>query len=359
LFAQHRKPVAVLTAAACVALLGLAASASAATWSVAYPPFTPIDNVPYAPLSSIAAISATDVWSVGQNSGDPLIENWNGTKWSNVALPNGECDVFENSCVLTGVSGDSASDVIAVGHGTINSNSSAGWLSVPLAFHWNGSGWTQMTLPSSMNAYDIQHIQVFSPTNVWALGGTNAWHFDGGTWTEAAPVLAPPTGFGLSSTALSGSSPSDIWAVGVAQTSGYHNRRFASVIAHYNGSTWSTSSVPDQSGLVDVKAISPTDAWAVAGDGNTLNWNGSTWSVVAQVPYGKVIAALSPTDVYVAGVVSIAHFNGSTWTTQPMPSAVLALYGGAAFAPGHVWFAGISALNNGDEVPLVVSTTNG
>jgi hypothetical protein len=58
-------------------------------------------------------------------------------------------------------------------------------------------------------------------------------------------------------------------------------------------------------------------------------------------------------------VVSIGHYNGSTWSTTPMPSTINHLSSGVALAPGHVWFAGDSVKENGDEVPVVLSTSNG
>ena len=63
-------------------------------------------------------------------------------------------------------------------------------------------------------------------------------------------------------------------------TPGYHNRQFTSVIMHYNGSSWTQVTAPDNSGLLDVDAVSATDAWAIAADGSVLNWNGTAWTVV-------------------------------------------------------------------------------
>src|SRR5580698_7344815 len=109
-----------IAAAAAVALALIPATANAATaWSVAHPPYTATDNVPYVPLNAITAISASNVWSVGQDSGIPQIDHWNGGSWSQSSLPSGPCSVFEADCALTGVSADSASDVITVGEGTI------------------------------------------------------------------------------------------------------------------------------------------------------------------------------------------------------------------------------------------------
>ena len=356
-----------LLASLALSASALASSASAATWSVAHPPFTTPwgVNVPFAPLYGIGAISSGDVWAVGEVSGTPLTENWNGRKWSSVALPNGPCSVFENSCVLTGVSGDSASDVIAVGHAILASNS--GWVATGIAFHWNGSAWAPVPVPSGASSYsEFEHVKVFSPTDAWAVGngssgsanGVSTLHWNGSGWTQV------PTGFATANTvtvgAISGSSPTDVWVVGQTVTPGYHHRQFTSFALHYDGTGWTQVAVPNNSGLFDVYALSRTNAWAVAGDGSVLRWDGSAWTVLTQVYGGKVVAALSPTDVWVAGVVSIGHYGGSGWTTTPVPSGFDAPSGGGVgVAPGHIWFAGTAYQSNGDEVPAVLSTSNG
>jgi hypothetical protein len=357
-------------AAATVALAVIPSTASASsTWSVAHPPYTATTNVPYVPLNAIAAISASNVWAAGQDSGSPQIDHWNGSSWSQSTLPSGPCSVFENSCVLTGVSGGSATDVIAVGNGTLNSNSAAGWVSVPLAFRWNGSGWQPMTVPSSVSYGAMQHVQAFSPTDAWAVGtafnGTSsvaaAEHWNGSAWTQVPTPVS--TTAGLSINAISGSSGSDIWVVGTTQTGGYHNRQFTSVIMHYNGSGWTQMTAPDNSGLVDVAAVvgvSPPSAWALARDGSVLNWNGSGWTVRTQLGFGyTVIAAVSPTDVWAANPVSLAHYNGTSWTSTPLPAGVNALTGHAVLSPGHIWFAGYYYPSNAVTAPAVLSTTAG
>ena len=343
-------------------------AANASTWGVAHPPYTATDNVPYVPFDAVTAISASNVWTAGQDSGSPQIDHWNGSSWSQSALPSGECSVFENTCVLTGVSGDSASDVIAVGNGVINSDSSAGWVAEALAFRWNGTAWQQRTVPSSMSEDAMQHVQAFSPTNVWAVGtGTSATsgaavatavNWNGKAWTQVATPVS--TTNDLSINAISGTSASDIWVVGETVTPGYHNRQFTSVIMHYNGASWTQMTAPDNSGLLDVDAVSPTDAWAIAADGSVLDWNGTAWTVATQLAQGNTaIAALSPTDVWVAGVVSLTHFNGTSWTSSSIPAGVNALTGHAVLAPGHIWFSGYYYPSNAVTAPAVLSTSSG
>jgi len=354
---------AVLAAAAALAAIPGMANA-ATTWSVAHPPYTAVDNVPYAPLNAITAISPSNVWAVGQDSGTPQINHWNGKSWSQSALPSGPCSVFEADCAFTGVSGDSASDVIAIGQGTIPTSS--GWVTEELAYHWNGTAWSQLTVPSSVTYGEMVHIQAFSPTDAWVVGTgsggsanvATALQWNGGTWTQAATPVS--TANNLSINAISGSSASDIWVVGQTVTPGYHNRQFTSVIMHYNGSAWSQVTSPDNSGLMDVDAVSPTDAWAIAADGAVLNWNGSAWTVATTLAQGNtVIAAFSPSDVWVAGVVSVTHYNGSTWTSTPVPAGVNALTGHAVVSPGDVWFGGYYYPSSAVTAPAVLSTTSG
>jgi hypothetical protein len=365
-----RPSVTVRHAVAAAAALALAVIPSVAnastTWKVAHPPYTATDNVPYVPLNAITATSATNVWTVGQDSGSPQIDHWNGRSWSQNALPSGPCSVFEADCALTGVSADSASDVITIGEGTIPTSS--GWVAEALAYRWNGTAWSQLTVPSSVTYDEMEHVQAFSSTDAWAIGvGSSATtgatvatalNWNGTTWTQVKTPVS--TTNNLSINAISGTSANDIWVVGQTVTPGYHNRQFTSVIMHYDGSLWTQLTAPDNSGLLDVDAVSPKDAWAIAADGSVLNWNGTAWTVTTQLAEGNTaIAALSPSDVWVAGVVSLTHYNGSSWTSMSNPAGVNALTGHAVLSPGDIWFSGYYYPSNAVTAPAVLSTSSG
>ena len=62
-------------------------------------------------LNAVAAVSPTDIWAVGSDSTGPLIENFNGTSWSQVTAPI-------TGGALNGVSALSSDDVWAVGGST-------------------------------------------------------------------------------------------------------------------------------------------------------------------------------------------------------------------------------------------------
>jgi hypothetical protein len=350
---------AITAAMGVVVALGVSAGvADAATWQVAHPPFTPQSNVPYAPLAAVSPISATDVWAVGRADGAALTEHWNCTRWSAVALPSGPCEVFESSCQLTGVSADASGDVIAVGNGTLNTYPS--WTAAALAFRWNGTAWASMSLPASIGPWSLAHVKTFSATDAWAVGqaasgpagAPSAAHWNGTSWTSVAtPVL---TTLGLTMNAIAGSSGHDIWAVGLAESSGYHNKQRHSAIMHYDGSNWTQTAIPDTHGLLDVAALSPTNAWALGFDGSLLHWDGTAWTIKTVQPYATVLAAVSSTNVWVGSVVSVSQFNGSTWTVTALPQGISTLHAAAALSTGSVWFVGSYYAPAGSEVPAVL-----
>jgi hypothetical protein len=321
--------------------------------------------VPYAPLAGVSAISPTNVWAVGRDDGSMLTEHWNGQQWSSVALPTGPCDAFENGCQLTSVSADSASDVIAVGNGVINIQPQ-GWTAVPLAYRWNGSAWQAMPLPSSFTSSTLQHVKAFSPTNAWAVGigfsgsqtTATAAHWDGTSWTPVSTGFSTPLSLVLNT--ITGSSPNDIWVAGQVHSSGYHNRVVHSMLLHYDGTSWSQVAVPDTRGVADLAAISTTNAWAVGSDGSVLHWDGAAWTVSTKfLVASAAIAAVSPTNVWIAGpyvnsTLSLAHFNGSAWSTQAAPAGIYTLTGGSA-ASGTVWFSGSYDNNNGTTEPAILT----
>jgi hypothetical protein len=355
-------------AGAAVAVVAPNGTANAATMRVYHPPFTVQSSVPYAPLASVSAISATNAWAVGRNDGSVLTEHWDGQKWSSVGLPSGPCDVFESSCQFTSVSADSATDMIAVGDGILNTYPT--WTAAPLAYRWTGSAWQPMRLPAGLPYTALDHVKAFSPTDAWAVGtgsvgSQNAaivTHWNGTSWTQAATPFT--TSLNLSMNAVAGTSPTDVWAVGQAQSSGYHNKIRHSVALHYDGTSWTQVAVPDTGGLIDVAAISPADAWALSWDGNVLHWDGTAWTIKTKFLGGSAVVAVSSTDVWIAGVytnntLSLARYNGSAWNTVTAPTGIGAPAGGAALASGALWFSGSNAQPDGTTAPAVLGITGG
>src|SRR5206468_8477548 len=111
----------------------------------------------------------------------------------------------------------------------------------------------------------LNGVAAISASNVWAVGTHTAAngayvtlieHWDGVRWSV---VTSPsPSATNNTLTAAAGTGASDVWAAGWTLDGG-------ALIEHWNGSSWSVVANPAPSGslLYAVKAISPTDAWAV------------------------------------------------------------------------------------------------
>jgi hypothetical protein len=345
-----------------------ASSASSATFNIFNPPSQ--SGAPSGSpegLTGVYAASPTDVWAVGGATGDPF-EHWNGTTWTGQGLPAGLCTEANNQCGVSSITGTSADNITAEGGAIIDTGTTE--VAESVAFHFNGTSWSQMTIPANVT---LGPLAAFSATDLWSVNNNgDAEQFNGSTWTTTKLPIST-TLPDLSMSSISGSSPSDIWAAGTASTEGVEHRKVAPVLEHFNGTSWTNVTVPVNGGVSDVAAISPTDAFALDG-GSLIQWNGSTWSVVTATTQtgaavsGSALAALSPTDVWLAGVTTLDNFNGTTWTSIPVPSTAALTPAGQMLAepvaataagPGTVWFVGEAITATGGELPYAMGTSNG
>jgi hypothetical protein len=119
-------------------------------------------------LNAITAISATNVWAVGEDSGagtapggSTLIEHYNGTSWSIVPSPTP--GAYPS---LTGVAGRSSSDVYAVG---TNLPSVNGGPEHGMILRFNGSSWS--TDSNGVFGGELAAATTFpGAANEWAVG---------------------------------------------------------------------------------------------------------------------------------------------------------------------------------------------
>jgi hypothetical protein len=180
-------------------------------WSMAP---TPDIEPGFPSMESLAAISADDVWAVGDNGSDPLMMHWDGVQWEIVDSPGGP---FANE--LRGVDALSSNDVWAVGSYLELGPTAAR----TLVMRWDGNVWTVAPSPnaSSGNNY-LYALDVIASDDIWAVGEyydrttarfrTLVLHWDGGSWAVVPSANAGSENNQLSAVAAVG--PGDIWAVG-------------------------------------------------------------------------------------------------------------------------------------------------
>jgi hypothetical protein len=243
----------------------------------------PNDNVDLgaSDLYGVAALSATDVWAVGQyydyNDGlwKTLAQHWDGTAWTVVATPDGPT----GSGVLESVAAVSATDVWAVGYAGNGSDKT-------LILHWDGSAWAVVPSPNvGTDTNDLYGVAALSATDVWAVGTvyepisgvdqTLITHWDGSAWT-----VVPSPNPGVNGNYLYGiaaSSGTDVWAVGDYYDSDFIDQ---TLVAHWDGSAWSAvlspNVAPGDNGLSGVAVVSATTVWAAGTYWNLSGGDGQT-----------------------------------------------------------------------------------
>lgn len=277
-------------------------------------------------LTGVAATAPDDVWAVGQVHGDPLVAHWNGKAWSvppgptpSAAAIGAGLEGVTAGRAPSGGSGESATTVIAVG----GAYDRLLGTEVPLIRQWHGTGWEDVAAPAlpggpeDARDYVLTDVAMVGPAEAWAVGhgfGRQAplvaLHWHDGRWR---PIDGPSGVSRGKLLAVCGTSPQDVWAVGAAGREG--------LIAHFDGSAWRRIPAPaTRFPLTDVTAIAPDDAWC-AGGGSVLHWDGRTWTPVA-VPVGSIntVTAFSATDVWVGGARGdLAHYDGRRWRKVPAP----------------------------------------
>jgi hypothetical protein len=116
-------------------------------------------------------------------------------------------------------------------------------------------------------------------------------------------------------TGVAGLSATDAWAVGSNLSTPSQP-----VILHWNGSTWVSAPAARVDGsLTDVSVDAANDGWAVGPSGDlgspAMHWDGARWRLVENFSDPVwAVAALSPSDAWAVGFVSIHHWDGVTWT---------------------------------------------
>jgi hypothetical protein len=327
-------------------------------------------------LNGVYCTSSASCWAVGtyapsSGSGNRnQVLHWNGSKWSQVLVPNpggtgssGFSDLLAVRCL-------SASDCWMVGY------YSRGQADFGEAFHWNGKAWSTVPTPAPGGTLkgdlsELNDVVCASSGNCWAGGeyGTDGstavtttilneiLHWNGKAWS----VVHPPNPAGTGHTNVQSvetircTSARNCIAVGT-----YGNIRtdiLKNEALHWNGSKWSKMSVTNPGGthgkgnvseLFGLGCTTAANCWAVGTFGlvgtlfqdEALHWNGSTWQLAGLANPGGTnpganntlvaVNCLSATNCWAVGYYNspgpnlnqALHWNGTTWsqTTTPNPA---------------------------------------
>ena len=292
-------------------------------------------------LYSVTAVPGTKDYLAGGESctaaacPQAFLVKWDGSSWAQVSLPR-----LRGATDIGGVSASSATDAWAVGE----SCNYVRFKCNALLLHWNGTTWSQVTVPNLASIYpDLYAVADLSPTDVWAVGssflGSLALNWNGRSWVD---VSVSSGGFteGIDAVAaIPGTS--EIWALEAASGGEF--------MLKWNGSGWKGFALPInsarlfESNVYDVGASSASNVWVVgnsySGSGTqpslTIRWSGGKWTAVrspspkpANELFGVVTTSsssafaggvgYSPLQSSASGL--LLQWNGVSWSRVKVPT---------------------------------------
>jgi hypothetical protein len=207
---------------------------------------------------------------------------------------------------------------------------------LPTIWRWTGTGWDVQNVLQLRATLD--HVAA-DQGQAWASGedisqpgpgtGLNL-HWNGTAWQRAA---SQDLLFGIA--AAGGSA----WAYGLSADGSVDS------ILRWTGSDWAVANQPSGVTLLSIAASGASDVWVGGVDGDSgqpvlLHYDGSVWQQITPPSDVDIerLAASSPHNVWIAGAGGLAHFDGTTWSTVPVPW--IGPYGPGAFgldSAGRPW----------------------
>ncbi|WP_406316121.1 hypothetical protein OHA77_03660 [Streptosporangium sp. NBC_01639] len=230
-------------------------------WTLVPGAVSPTPEKGAATVHGIASLAPNLAWAVGDTSdGGALIERWDGTEWTVVGHPAAD----RPRDTLIAVRALSATDIWASG---THRDPDTGRYQ-PMILHYDGTTWTETALPGIESGGSLQSIAATGPDDIWAGGwkGTETQpeplllHWDGQSWTEApAPANTPG---GSQFHRLYAPAPGDLWAITLGADPSFR-------VMHWTGGSWQRvkpqGAVPDTYEFYfhDIAGTGPNDVWVV------------------------------------------------------------------------------------------------
>jgi hypothetical protein len=244
-------------------------------------------NIP----SSVACVSASDCWAAGYGHDGvryrSLLLHWDGRRWS-VGSPS---DDVAHGDALLGVSCVSSSACWAVGLTTAPGNQPLH--EEPLIERWDGTRWSTVATSTGTDEGQLAAVSCASRADCSAVGyqadavdgslGPLIERLHGGSW-RTTPSQRPRAPAGTVLDAVSCASP------GTCATVGAHPNRFdvsQPVAASLKGGRWVTTLTKftgrSDAVLHSIACTALSACWAVGYGGNRgliSRWDGKRWSLV-------------------------------------------------------------------------------
>jgi hypothetical protein len=275
---------------------------------------SPYDTVSWKSRAAVIALTVIAVVAVGSAAQAAV---------TTVSSPN---EIPGNN-YLAGVDATDASNVWAVGVVI----PPLGGTHRPLVFRYNGTAWGSIPRTGLPSGTGLNGVDAIAANDVWVAGNSPAGflrddtmvaRWNGTTWTrESTPNGSPGGTNGLDDVAAAGAT---VWAVGSYLEPNSSTRR--KLILQRAGGTWRVSAAPARAAwerLAAVDATGPADAWAVG------------WAT---------------NDIRSTQAIPLAlRWNGSGWASMTLPGPGSVLNGVDARTPSDVWAVGYAPTGTGRQ----------
>jgi hypothetical protein len=332
-------------------------------------------------LNAVTCTGASNCWAVGYQATAGLIEQWNGSAWQQVASPD---PAKASKATLDGVACAQVTSCWAVGY----YSNAKGTEVLPYADYWNGTAWSETALPNPDPGVTLMRAVSCPAANLCFAGGAGALvshgaeydasvleRWNGTSWKVVPdPTLPGTPKSGLTITGLQGlscASADECWASGgwlydpgpqAEPTKG------GALGYQWDGQQWTGVRITDlkyakAGDLYGISCPAPTMCMAIGaqpGDGHLYpeaeQWNGSSWAAAPIAgPAGPIIyiegvgcaaAAMCMAVGYSGADPAIYQWNGSSWTSIPapgQPNVGNELYGVTCTSTDNCWGVGLWA----------------
>ncbi|GAA1893786.1 hypothetical protein [Asanoa iriomotensis] len=289
-------------------------------------------------LWDVASVDATHAWAVGReayspekpdDTGVPLVLEWDGTRWDRAALPQiGWYGGFEL------VAADSPANVWVVGNKAAPTPEDQ----EAHVFHFDGTAWREVSLPRRVNEdYSLITGLTVGNGQTWLVGNHQSdvviEQWDGTGWRahqSPAECRSGGTSFGgmpnfCTFTAIKAFGPNDVWAAGNGAWKGFKGP----LLFHWNGSGWRTVQVGINEQETSFNALggrSSAELWAVGDHGLAVRGAAGSFDVLRDAPGGLLPdVATDPAgrpwliENTTAPSTGLAAFSAGAWVGQPAP----------------------------------------
>jgi hypothetical protein len=262
------------------------------------------------------AICDADVWAVGD--GESL--HWDGSRWQHIPT----ADLHDYRAQLFGLAQFGGAEVWTAGYAPRRDHAG----SCGTVQRWDGTGWTDLPLPTVASGWSLAGIGGVSSDDLWAVGRGQpgqgvALHWDGHHW-EHLPVPAPEGGT-VKLCDVAALASNDVWAAGYQMAPGGGARSRQPFAAHWDGGVWSPGEVP----------TGPGQIWQLVKD------DASIWGI-----------GYAPDSTPI-----VAKMNQAAWQSLPGPprppgAQHSSLHGGAILPGGGLLVVGATSASPGTTQPF-------